>query len=258
MLLAGGCQNPESLIQQGNIFYLNGEVGNAALSYEQAREYPSVRAVADYNLGRILLEHGDANRAVGYLQEGEGPLVKVFRARAYRTLKNPDKARESLQGASLDDPDVALEWALLAAEESDWERAMELLTLVKKSPLHWEEATLEASDVKARLGDVAGAARELEILLSARPQRTDVNYRLGRYHVEAGQYARADRHLRKAVELDPASAPAVLWLGRAVEGQGKMQEARKIYTELVNRLPPENPVAAEAEKRLRLIGGENS
>ena len=102
----------------------------------------------------------------------------MFKAQAYRTTGQPEKARESLQQASIDDPDTALEWALLEIGAGNLPRALELLEKVKESPVHWEKATFESSNVRVQMGDRQGAAMELEMLLRAYPQRADISNRL--------------------------------------------------------------------------------
>jgi tetratricopeptide (TPR) repeat protein len=177
--LIAGCQNPRTSLQKGNAAYLNGDLGNAVLQYEQARGHRTTRGVAEYNLGRLYLEQGQAERALSYLGESssapaQGPLLHVFRARAFRATGAREEARGSLREASTDDPEVTMEWALLESEEGNLPRALELLEQVKKSPVHWEKATLESANIRARMGDTKGAASELEWLLKMRPQRADI------------------------------------------------------------------------------------
>jgi tetratricopeptide (TPR) repeat protein len=254
LVLLAGCQNPQTAVQKGNIAYLSGDAGNAVLHYEKARDHSSTRAVANYNLGRLLLEQGDAERAVGYLEGAEGPLVSVFRAQAFRAVGQLDKARESLQQATPEDPDVMLEWALLEIADGNISRALELLGQLREDPVLWEEAALKASNAMAQSGDFNGAASELLRLLRVHPNRVDINHRMGRYQVQSGQYAKAEAQLLKTVRMDPSHTPSVLWLARALEGQGKLKEARDLYRKLVRGLPQDHPVAIEARKGLDASG----
>jgi tetratricopeptide (TPR) repeat protein len=75
------------------------------------------------------------------------------------------------------------------------------------------------------LGDQDEARRMLDDLLASRPDDPVVLTELGKIAIQAGRPAEAERHLREAVRLDPASFQAHNTLGRCLDVLGRAAEA---------------------------------
>ena len=65
----GGCNNPEALMEKGNVAYRAGDKRAAAQYYGQALNYEQTKASASFNLGRVSLESGQAKSAVAYFEQ---------------------------------------------------------------------------------------------------------------------------------------------------------------------------------------------
>lgn len=250
IFLLGGCQNSETLMQRGTLAYLRGDSEQAARHFQEASNSPQTRPAAFYNLGRLSLEARDGSTAAGFLEQAEGPLIRVYRARAFRLLGETEKARDALTGLSPELPEVRLESALFHSAQGDQEEAIRLLGSLRSEPEFYERAALEAARLKASSGDRQGAISDLEILVVKRPQRLNTFGLLGDYLLKLKDYEAAESRFRKVLRYAPAYYPATLGLGEALEGQGRRTEAAERYQELLQRLGPTHDAGKEALRRL--------
>ncbi len=90
--------------------------------------------------------------------------------------------------------------------------------------------------------------RALALALQAQsiePDDLRVSELLGALYLDERQYAQAVRQFRQVLRFDPGSTPDIMLLASALEGQGKLAEARAIL-ETAERKSPQNPGILEA------------
>lgn len=73
------------------------------------------------------------------------------------------------------------------------------------------------------------AVQRFEALLAAGKDGALLRFSLGMQYLNAKEPARAEEHLRKAVSMDPAYSAAWKLLGKALEEQGRAEDAMDAY-----------------------------
>ena len=104
-----------------------------------------------------------------------------------------------------------------------------------------------------RLGDFAGAERELRAALSIDKRQPVIHTELADVLLGAGREAEAEKALRAALALDRRFLPAVELLTRWLAGRGRADEAIRIVTPLTAAGGPPAALHAHAEA-LRVLG----
>jgi predicted Zn-dependent protease len=95
---------------------------------------------------------------------------------------------------------------------------------------------------RLRLGEYGPAVTLLELFLSDRPDQVSLLYNLGVALRDTGKPLKAERYLRRAVELAPAMTNACVALGGVLQQNGKTSEAIHVLREATQR-DPDNPWA---------------
>jgi Tfp pilus assembly protein PilF len=73
------------------------------------------------------------------------------------------------------------------------------------------------------------AVQRFEALLATGKDGALLRFSLGMQYLNANDATRAEEHLRRAVEMDPAYSAAWKLLGKALEQQGRDADAREAY-----------------------------
>ncbi len=100
----------------------------------------------------------------------------------------------------------------------------------------------------------------LERMLQSGQDSTQLRFGLGSAYLKAGDAATAARHLRAAVEKDPAYSAAWKLLGRSLAEAGRQPEAVEAFREGIRVATERGDVQAAREmgvflKRLERAGG---
>jgi cytochrome c-type biogenesis protein CcmH len=120
-----------------------------------------------------------------------------------------------------------------------WKRLGRAYTVLKdhaKAAEAWRRAAALAPDDAAVLADLAAA------LIQARPEGQELTPEL------VGV-------LRRLIAADPDNALALFYLGVAEAEAGNKDEARRLFTRLLQRLPADAPVRGIVERRLKALDG---
>jgi len=258
-----GCNNPEALLQRGNMAYRSGDLNAAAQFYKQAQQSPETEVTASFNLGKVLYEQGKPAEALVALEQAlplevTYPLVRVYRARALLATGQPELAKQDLQKVVETQPetlDAYLELAKINAGEGNLDKAIELAEKARSSRALTEEATVLVATWRAQSGRLEQAIQDLQGLLQTHSFRIETHFQLADYLLRVQDYREAERRFRAGLEMEPTNGGALLGLGQALEGQGKIEEARQLYTTLSQSGPAENPVVKAAQERLSQLKG---
>jgi tetratricopeptide (TPR) repeat protein len=109
-----------------------------------------------------------------------------------------------------------------------------------REPLLPREQRLAAALDGADQGDRDGALAHVASLLADDPLDADAHFVDGLVALEAGRPAQAAAALRRALCADPSFGLAAFTLGRAYDGLGDTQAARRSYELALRTLDPED------------------
>jgi protein O-GlcNAc transferase len=167
------------------------------------------------NLAAILLQQGEAQRAVPHLDQA----IRLFGRR-------PDAAQAHYLRAKIysEDRDAA-------------KAASELQLAVELSP-DFAEAWSDLGEARKNLSDSKGALAAFQRAVGLMPQNPVAQARLGAYLLEGGSVHEAVQHLDEAVRLDPKNQSALNALQRALRQDGQIERAeaaKKQLAELIRQ-----------------------
>jgi tetratricopeptide (TPR) repeat protein len=206
-----GCSNPDGLMYQGNLAYRKGEFTRAAELFEKAREHPTVRGAASYNLGRLYFEQGRFQEAEELLREAgelevKHPMVKVYLARNLAALGRTEEAEAELRRTLKIHPDLSqaqLSLGRLLVAKGELEEASSFLKELEKDPKLREQVSLLSAEISAKRGDPGAAVKTLQTYLSQSPLSASAHFALASLLADQGRTEDSERHLRTAGMLDP-------------------------------------------------------
>lgn len=233
LLLLCSCATPERDLVEGNRAYLRGDSATARAAYQRAANFPETRASARLNLGRLLLEAGDATNAKVYLDQGlsERPgfaLGRVHRAQAELALGQPAEAEVELLKAVELDPALAPAWLALArlqAAQSRFSQAVASLQKVRRMPAHQAEATFLGLEYRRQEGSVDASLAELRDLIATHPYLARTYFELGALMLERNDPSEAARLLGRGLELQPGDLLSRFRLGQSLVASGRPEQA---------------------------------
>jgi tetratricopeptide (TPR) repeat protein len=199
--------DPKSKIEVSNLLH------DAMLDVEDARYQEAVPL-----LDRVLVE------------QPEMPIAEMQLGIAHARLKNYEKALPHLEKAVKVLPDSGMghyELGLALFETGDWKSAApEFEAAVAKAP-RWADAHFSLASVYARIDRVPQAMTELDTTLTLNPDHYRANLLRGRILSLQNVPDQALPNLQKAVEVEPASVEAHLFLGEAYAQLGRQADANR-------------------------------
>jgi len=126
-----------------------------------------------------------------------------------------------------------------SAAGNDGDAVAALRQALALSPLYFEAAS-DLAEALDRLGRVEEAQAAFRRALEIEPRSLSLRFGLGRSLVRTKSFAAAARHLEVVTGAQPDRADAWAWLGTAYLGAGRFDDARSV----VERLRAEHPEAA--------------
>jgi arylsulfatase A-like enzyme/Flp pilus assembly protein TadD len=162
------------------------------------------------------------------IEQPEMPVANMQYGMAEARLKNYDKAIAPLQKATKLMPDNGMghyELGLALFESGDWKGAApEFEAAVERAP-RWADAHFSLAAVYARIDRVPEAMTELDTTLGISPEHYRANLLRGRLLSLQGNPLAALTNLEKAVQVQPDSREAHLFLADAYEQLGRNADA---------------------------------
>jgi tetratricopeptide (TPR) repeat protein len=252
-------------------------VDDEAMAEARARgpRAPPAAAVAEYVEGRRLAREGDWRGAAAALRlavayDEESAELRAALAEALAQSGQLPQAEEEARRAialSGDDGRSAAEAHLLLGQLAAARHQLEAAVPELRQAARLEGARARAGErldrtpwrvlarVELELGDEPAAVRDLEDL-AARAPGDGVGYReAGRWLLDRGRPAQAERFLRRAVELSPGDRDAH-WLLVRVHGILGRDDDARADLDAILRTDPDDPEALFAQGELAAEAGE--
>ncbi len=233
-------------------------VAAALAEAEAALESRPDDPTAHYNLGNLKLQRGDIPGAVASFETASklrpdflAPLVNV--SLAHSQLGHNDRAERALRRAlALEPKNVAanLNLGLLLGELGRPEEAVSALRTALESDPENATATYNLGVLLADR-DLQAAVKLCRKAHALAPDEPRYAYTLGFFQRRSGERKAAAGTLRHLIERHPSYGDAYLLLGAIYEEEGRRAEARGLYQEAADRLPPE--AQARLAARLRAL-----
>ena len=221
------------------------EVADAVKSYNEVLRLNPRAAAAQVELSRLSLTSGDETGALRYAEgarqaEPANPEARVALARSLIAAGKLTRAETEIAELLKVAPNVAVVHALngtlqatrrnAAAARSSFERSLEL------SPGFLEAlGGLTYLDLQAK--NPAGAIARLDAEVIKQPTSAPLLALLARAHSAAGDEAKVEQALRRAVTADPRFTPGYTMLAQLYMQQGRLDEARAEFESIVEREP---------------------
>jgi arylsulfatase A-like enzyme/Flp pilus assembly protein TadD len=162
-------------------------------------------------------------------EQPEMPVANMQYGMAHARLKHYDLALAPLQKAVQLLPDNGMghyELGLALFETGDWKAAAPQFEAAVKGAPRWADAHFSLAAVYARIDRVPEAMTELDTTLSLSPDHYRANLLRGRILSLQGNSLEAVANLEKAVEVQPDSREAHLFLADAYEQVGRGADAQ--------------------------------
>jgi arylsulfatase A-like enzyme/thioredoxin-like negative regulator of GroEL len=177
-------------------------------------------------------------------EEPEMPVANMQFGMAEARLRKYDKALGPLQKAVKLLPDNGMghyELGLALFETGDWKAAApEFEASVARAP-RWADAHFSLASVYARIDRVPEALTELDTTLGLSPDHYRANLLRGRILSLQGNAAGAIANLEKAVQVQPDSREAHLFLAEAYAHLGRILDAQRERAAAQNLPAPAKP-----------------
>ena len=219
--------DPPTLIRLAELHVAAGDVDAAEAAYEAAiAAYPE-SATARVGLGYIALERGDPAKALQIFQEvaasqPEGSEANHHVGLAYRALGDADRAAEAwrLNRDVLipmydpllerlrpleEDVTLPLDRAVAAAAEGEHGRAVALYEEILAANETDDEAHFRLAGSLLATGDGEDGERHLRRAIALNPEHPGAHFALAMFLAREGRRAEGARHLERAADLVPGN-----------------------------------------------------
>lgn len=194
----------------GNTYVAQQNLNAAEREFREALRLDPANRDADYNLGLVLMAKGAPREAILYLQ---------------RVPANNTAARMNLVRAYLRAGRTA-DGVKLAGEISS--------TAKNDVQVHFTLGILLASEKQ-----YSPAARELEVANALKPETFEILHNLGKAYLRAGQPAKAELALNRALKLKPEFVETLYLLGQLYLDQNRSVDALDALAR-AHKLAPED------------------
>lgn len=256
---------------QSEAKYTEFALRDAQTQFEKALALSAADAQAQVGLAKVKYNQGDFDAAAELLDkllEGKAPASASYwrgmlyyeqaRAayaedpRAERTTALFKKARAAFEVSARVDAgsyDTWMQLAYAAQYLGEVDAALEAylkaagLDALSRYPLKGLKAL--------KTGDDAGYVAVLERVAKQCPGNVAVHLHLGEAHLSANRFEPAAKELSLYLERAPEGGAAYTLLGRAYQGQGKEQEALRVFEKALTKNPRDVLAADELDQRLR-------
>ena len=207
-ILESDPKDPDGLALLGQLQFFSGQHQQAEETLKEALVQSDTHPEAHFFLGRIAALKGNLNQAQEEYQEA------LSIRQNYRAVR------------------VALAEVYLRRERFSDARA-ELSQILDADPTHFESRLLQ-SRLEAGEGNLIAAESLLTALLQERPTDPVLHHQMGVYYQKLGLTHGAEKHLAKALQLDPESS---LFLNELVQFYIVQEKSDQALETVMNTIP---------------------
>jgi Flp pilus assembly protein TadD len=250
----GAADNPGILNLLGKAYASSGDSGRAESALRRALELRPYEESFHYDLGYFFLRSGDFDRAVAAFEQGreifdKSAQIELGLGIAYYGQRKFEAAVDSyLRAAELapgmEQPHYFLSRVLTHASARLTEVRERFSAFAKARPESYLGPYLLAVGLLAEAGpsatpEVLGQAEKwLSESIQLNDKFWESQFELGSLLADRRDFERAENHLKRGIELNPASSKAHYRLARVYSRLGKTNEAqaeRDLHAQLVEK-----------------------
>lgn len=222
-----------------------GDPQNATAEYKEAVRLNPRATAAQLQLSNLALSAGNYTEAAGHARDvlqvapgsAEAHLALAAALVAGRDFTAAGRELAILRKETPNDPAVlALSGRLLALQGKSGEAIAELDKALAAEPGNLSALTARLT-ADAQLKRYADGRSRVARALAERPDDGRLMILAARFESSAGDAAAAERHLRRAIEADPANLEAYSLLGGLYVTQNRLDEARQEFERVAARQP---------------------
>jgi|SRR5579862_581432 len=239
----------DAFVLIGNIEASSDHPEEAIKAYEEALKRRAQPVTANLALAALSLSTRSFDKASTYAQaalalQPKNPLARSMVARVWLAQGNTTRAKDEIASLQKDYPTSPTVLDLVAAEQlasnqMDAARATYAKAL-QLSPTDREAATGLVT-VDMRTGHAADATKLIDANLKTHDNDGEFLILAAKTYGSAGNLAKAEELLKKAIEVAPSKLAAYSLLGQVYISQHKLDDAKDQFQELVRRNPKSVP-----------------
>ena len=229
----------------GNALLDEGNVDEAIVHFEKARQIKSEDPKAAFNLGNALIQKGRLDDGIENLTQAlqfKPDYVEAHINLAGALLKadRVDDAVVHYQRALQIEPEQATAWNDLGYALLRKGKINEAISCLQKATeLNPKQAVAwnNLGNAMIQQGNVDGAITDYRTALQLKPDYPEANYNLGTALIQKGRVDEAVSHFRTALELKPDYASAAYNIGIALFHNGRTDEAVESFQKAIRIKP---------------------
>lgn len=207
----------------------------------------SAKAHFDFILGELALSQEDFDAALAYFSEAakyepsSAPVLRKRLAELYLRNGKLDAALEQVNRGLEGDEDnldlLKLKAGILATQKKNPEAIAVYKEIISLGEGKEEEAYVFIATLYAQQGNTGAAKDVLKQLIAKSPSSFFGSYYLAKVLLGSGEFAEAEKYLKRALELNSEAEIVQLDLARLYAFQKRFTEAGKICEEIIGKNP---------------------
>jgi tetratricopeptide (TPR) repeat protein len=218
---------------------------DAIRAYEEVLKRQSQPAAAETALAALHLAAGSLDKAMSYARQAltisrGNPLARMIVVRTLLAQRDLGQAKVELASLAKDFPNSPTVLNLVAAQQlanHEVEAARASYTRVVQAAPYDVEATAALTELDLRAGRSKEAIARVEHGLTSTSQQGDFLMLAAETYAAAGNPAKAEELLLKAIDVDPARLRAYSLLGGLYISQKRLDDAKDQFKHMVERSP---------------------
>ena len=234
-------KDPYILLKEATAFEKTGAIEEAKQSYLKTIELDKNNTNALFNLGILIGNQGDHQKAFDYFQKVTKLQPEL--STAWRLLgmaneklgKLEDAQKSYLKTIELDknNTNALFNLGILIDNQGDHQKAFDYFQKVTKLQPEWSEAWRLLGMANEKLGKLEEAKQSFLKAIELDKNNTNALINLGILFASQDDYQKTIKYIQKVTKLQPEWSEAWRLLGMANEKLGKLEEAKQNFLKAV-------------------------